>query len=118
MHFYRAHVLCCAGTGCTSSKSLDIISNFEKYIKENQLENEVKVIKTGCFGLCAEGPIVVVYPEGTMYVRVSPADVKNRNQCTFRILILLDYLLQLFFFCIRASATTFTHMLPPKILAC
>lgn len=77
MHFYRAHVLCCAGTGCTSSKSLDIISNFEKYIKENQLENEVKVIKTGCFGLCAEGPIVVVYPEGTMYVRVSPADVKE-----------------------------------------
>ena len=77
MHFYRAHVLCCAGTGCTSSKSLDIISNFEKYIKENQLENEVKVIKTGCFGLCAEGPIVVVYPEGTMYVRVSLADVKE-----------------------------------------
>ncbi|HBN84593.1 MAG TPA: NADH-quinone oxidoreductase subunit F [Clostridiales bacterium] len=77
MQIFRAHVLCCAGTGCTSSKSLQIIDEFEKHIKDNHIDDEVKVIKTGCFGLCAEGPIVVIYPEGTMYVRVAPEDVKE-----------------------------------------
>lgn len=75
MDLYRAHVLVCCGTGCTSSQSPRIIQNFEEQLADNNISNEVKVVKTGCFGLCAEGPIVVVYPEGVMYFRVSPEDV-------------------------------------------
>ena len=77
MHIYRAHVLVCAGTGCTSSKSEEIIKEFDVYLKSEGVENEVKVVKTGCFGLCAQGPIVVVYPEGAMYTMVQPEDVKE-----------------------------------------
>ncbi|NLT11511.1 MAG: NADH-quinone oxidoreductase subunit NuoF [Clostridiaceae bacterium] len=75
MELYRAHVLVCCGTGCTSSNSDQIITQFDKLLPENNIEKEVKVVKTGCFGLCAEGPIVVVYPEGVMYYRVDPKDV-------------------------------------------
>ena len=75
MDLYRAHVLVCAGTGCTSAKSPQIMMNFETELLEKGLSKEVKVVKTGCFGLCAEGPIVVVYPEGVMYYRVGPEDV-------------------------------------------
>jgi NADH:ubiquinone oxidoreductase subunit F (NADH-binding)/(2Fe-2S) ferredoxin len=75
MDIFRAHVLVCCGTGCTSSKSTEIIANLEAGIFKNHLEREIKVVKTGCFGLCAEGPIMVVYPEGVMYYRVSPEDV-------------------------------------------
>ncbi len=75
MDLYRAHVLVCAGTGCTSAKSPQIMMNFETELLEKGLAKEVKIVKTGCFGLCAEGPIVVVYPEGVMYYRVSPEDV-------------------------------------------
>jgi NADH:ubiquinone oxidoreductase subunit F (NADH-binding)/(2Fe-2S) ferredoxin/NAD-dependent dihydropyrimidine dehydrogenase PreA subunit len=75
MDLYRAHVLVCSGTGCTSAKSLQIIDNLEKELTEQGLNKEVKVVKTGCFGLCAEGPIMVVYPEGVMYFRISPEDV-------------------------------------------
>ena len=75
MDLYRAHVLVCSGTGCTSSKSPRIIENMEKELAAKGLAKEVKVVKTGCFGLCAEGPIMVVYPEGVMYYRVSPDDV-------------------------------------------
>lgn len=77
MDLYRAHVLVCCGTGCTSSQSPRIISNFEEQLADHKISNEVKVVKTGCFGLCAEGPIVVVYPEGVMYFRVSPEDVSE-----------------------------------------
>ncbi|HHW31956.1 MAG TPA: NADH-quinone oxidoreductase subunit NuoF [Clostridiaceae bacterium] len=77
MQIYRAHVLVCGGTGCTSSHSEKIIEEFEAQLKNNNLENEVKVIKTGCFGLCAKGPIVVVYPEGAMYGMIKPTDVKE-----------------------------------------
>jgi len=77
MELFRAHVLVCCGTGCTSSNSQKIIEQFDKLLPENGLETEVKVVKTGCFGLCAEGPIVVVYPEGVMYYRVTPADVSE-----------------------------------------
>lgn len=63
MSNYRANVLVCCGTGCTSSNSHKIMENFEKLLPEKGLENEVSVVKTGCFGLCAEGPIVVIYPE-------------------------------------------------------
>ena len=77
MQIYRSHVLVCAGTGCTSSKSGLIIEEFSEHLKKNDLENEVQVIKTGCFGLCAQGPIVVIYPEGSMYTMVTPEDVKE-----------------------------------------
>ena len=77
MQFYRSHVLVCAGTGCTSSGSAVLFDEFEQRLKDAGIENEVKVVKTGCFGLCAEGPIVVVYPEGAMYCRVTMADVQE-----------------------------------------
>ncbi len=75
MDIYRAHVLCCGGTGCTSSGSAQLIQRFEEKIKENGLDKEVKVIRTGCFGLCEAGPVVIVYPEGTFYSRVKVDDV-------------------------------------------
>jgi len=77
VEIYRAHVLVCSGTGCTSSNSGKILVELEEQLKKNNLQNEVKVVKTGCFGLCAEGPIVVVYPEGAMYTMVQPEDVKE-----------------------------------------
>ena len=77
MDMVRGHVLCCAGTGCTSSGSLAIAEEMEKQLKANGLENEIKVIKTGCFGLCALGPIMVVYPEGAFYSRIEVEDVKE-----------------------------------------
>jgi len=70
------HILVCSGTGCTSSKALNIIENLNKLIKEENLEN-VKVIKTGCFGLCAKGPIIVIRPEDTFYALVTPEDVED-----------------------------------------
>lgn len=75
MDFVRSHILVCGGTGCTSSGSEKIIAEFQKQLASNDLDREVKVIKTGCFGLCALGPIVVVYPEGAFYSMVKPEDV-------------------------------------------
>ena len=72
---YRCHVKICGGTGCTSSGSDKVAKAFETQIMAADLENEVKVIRTGCFGLCALGPIVVVYPEGSFYSMVKPEDV-------------------------------------------
>ena len=72
---YRSHVLVCGGTGCTSSNSAAIIEALESEIKKHGLENEVKVVRTGCFGLCARGPIMVVYPGGSYYSLVKPEDV-------------------------------------------
>ena len=72
---YRSHVLVCGGTGCTSSGSERIITALEREIKENGLSDEIKVIKTGCFGLCALGPIMIVYPEGAFYSMVKPEDI-------------------------------------------
>jgi len=77
MNIYRSHVLICGGTGCTSSGSVKLQEEFEARLKENGLENEVKLVQTGCFGLCALGPIVVVYPEGAFYSRVELSDVKD-----------------------------------------
>ncbi len=71
---YRSHVMICGGTGCTSSGSDKVAAAFEAEIVTAGLENEVKVIRTGCFGLCALGPIVVIYPEGTFYSMVKPED--------------------------------------------
>lgn len=72
---YRSHVLVCGGTGCTSSGSEQIVSTLEYEIAKQGLEQEVKVIKTGCFGLCALGPIMIVYPEGSFYSMVQPEDI-------------------------------------------
>ena len=77
MDMVRAHVLCCGGTGCTSSGSEDIIKEMEAQLKANGLDKEIKVVKTGCFGLCALGPIMIVYPEGAFYSRVKVEDVKE-----------------------------------------
>ncbi len=72
---YRSHILVCGGTGCTSSGSQLIIDELEKQLAQNSLSDEIKVIKTGCFGLCALGPIMIVYPEGCFYSRVTPEDM-------------------------------------------
>ena len=77
MNLVRSHILVCTGTGCSSSNSLKIIDAFEEELRLQEMDREVKVIKTGCFGLCAMGPIVMIYPEGACYTRVSPADVKE-----------------------------------------
>ena len=73
----RANVLCCAGTGCTASKSDEIFNNFNEELKKLGLDEEVKVIKTGCFGLCQKGPIVAIYPDKTFYCHVKPEDVER-----------------------------------------
>ena len=75
MDLYRAHVRVCGGTGCTSSGSAQLIERFEEQLKEKGIDKEVKVIRTGCFGLCEAGPVVIVYPEGTFYSRVKVEDV-------------------------------------------
>ena len=72
---YRSHVLVCGGTGCTSSHSNEIIEKLESEIAAKGLQDEIKVIKTGCFGLCALGPIMIVYPEGCFYSEVTVEDV-------------------------------------------
>ncbi len=72
---YRSHVLVCGGTGCTSSNSQKIIDTMNAELKAKGLENEVQVIRTGCFGLCALGPIMIVYPEGCFYSEVKVEDV-------------------------------------------
>ncbi|MBR2924005.1 MAG: NADH-quinone oxidoreductase subunit NuoF [Clostridia bacterium] len=75
MDLYRAHVLVCGGTGCTSSGSNELIKRFEEQIAKHGLDKEVKVVRTGCFGLCEAGPVVIVYPEGTFYSRIKVEDV-------------------------------------------
>ena len=73
----RSQVLICGGTGCTSSGSKKIQEQFQENIKAYGLEGEIKLVQTGCFGLCALGPVVIVYPEGTFYSQVKPEDVKE-----------------------------------------
>lgn len=70
------HILICHGTGCTSSKSPQILENFRKILKEKNIDN-VRVIMTGCFGLCAKGPIVIIRPEDTFYAMVTPDDCEE-----------------------------------------
>ena len=71
----RSHVLVCGGTGCHSNNSAAIKKEFETLVKERGLENDVSVVGTGCFGLCAVGPIVIVYPEGAFYSGMKVEDV-------------------------------------------
>ena len=77
MELVRSHILVCGGTGCASSGSENIIAAFESELKANGLDSEVKVIRTGCFGLCERGPIVIVYPEGSFYSHVAVEDCKE-----------------------------------------
>ncbi|HWT26659.1 MAG TPA: NADH-quinone oxidoreductase subunit NuoF [Mobilitalea sp.] len=72
---YRSHVLVCGGTGCTSSGSTKIIETLHTEINKNGLKDEVAVVQTGCHGLCALGPIMIIYPEATFYSLVKPEDV-------------------------------------------
>ncbi|MBR6406836.1 MAG: 4Fe-4S binding protein [Lachnospiraceae bacterium] len=73
----RSQVLICGGTGCTSSGSPKLQAEFEKQLELNGLSDEIKLVRTGCFGLCALGPVVIVYPDGTFYSRVEEKDVQE-----------------------------------------
>ena len=73
---YRKQVLVCGGTGCTSSHSMKVIEQLETSLKENHID-DVIVVKTGCFGLCALGPIMIVYPEGAFYAQMTPEHAKT-----------------------------------------
>lgn len=75
MDFYRSHVLVCAGTGCTASGSLSIFDVLNEEIAKSGMQKEIKVVKTGCFGLCEVGPIMIVYPEGAFYSRIKDGDI-------------------------------------------
>ena len=74
---YKSTVLICGGTGCHSNHSDEIYQELIAQIDKNSLKEDVLVVKTGCFGLCAVGPVVIVYPEGTFYCEVKPADVEE-----------------------------------------
>ncbi len=74
---YRSHVLICNGTGCTASKSPELMARLEKELAAKGIEKEVKIVKTGCFGLCEKGPILVIYPEGATYCHVKPDDIEE-----------------------------------------
>ena len=71
----RSHVLICGGTGCTSSGSIALRNALEKELEAKELTQEIKIVLTGCFGLCALGPVMIVYPEGTFYSMVKPEDI-------------------------------------------
>ena len=73
----RSHVLICGGTGCTSSGSVEVREAMAKELELAGLSDEVKIVQTGCFGLCANGPIMIIYPEGTFYSHVKVDDVKE-----------------------------------------
>ncbi|MCL2820003.1 MAG: NADH-quinone oxidoreductase subunit NuoF [Oscillospiraceae bacterium] len=77
MELYRSHVLLCAGTGCVASGCHAVSDAFEAELKAVGLEKEVKVVHTGCFGLCALGPIMIIYPEGSFYAQVKAEDCKE-----------------------------------------
>ncbi len=74
---YKMHILVCGGTGCRASSSKSIINRMEECLKERNLEDEVQVIATGCFGFCEKGPIVKIMPDNTFYVQVKPEDAEE-----------------------------------------
>ena len=74
---FRSHVLVCGGTGCHSNHSEEIIKEFNNLIVSQGLEKDVQVVRTGCFGLCAVGPVVIIYPEGAFYSKVQVSDVEE-----------------------------------------
>ena len=75
MDLIRSHVMVCGGTNCSSSASGEIIREFERQIAEKGLDKEIKVVRTGCFGMCEAGPVVIVYPEGAFYARMTVENV-------------------------------------------
>ena len=75
MELFRSHILICGGTGCTSSGSAQLLKRSEELLEQNGLTKEIKLVHTGCFGLCEAGPVVIVYPEGAFYSRVTPEDI-------------------------------------------
>ncbi len=77
MESYRRHVLVCAGAGCISSGCKEVERNLISELQSHRLDNEIKVIQTGCIGSCDLGPVIVVYPEGVFYERVKAQDVKG-----------------------------------------
>ena len=74
---FEREILVCGGTGCVSSESFDIANSLETEIKSKGLSDKIQVIKTGCFGFCEKGPIVLVQPDNVFYIQVKPADVKE-----------------------------------------
>ena len=77
MALVRAHVLVCTGTGCVASGSRQVIAKLNEELKAQGLDKEVKVVETGCQGFCEQGPLVIIYPEGTFYTHVHEEDVKE-----------------------------------------
>ena len=73
----KREILCCGGTGCHASNSQDLMANLNALIKEHCLQDDVKVVQTGCFGFCAQGPIVKIMPDNVFYVQVMPEDAKE-----------------------------------------
>ncbi len=90
---YRNQILVCGGTGCTSNSSRAVIDELHKQIAAKGLDNDVEVIMTGCFGLCAEGPIMIVYPDGTFYTHVKADDVDEILESHIKKGVLVDRLL-------------------------
>jgi len=74
---YKMHLLVCGGTGCTASQSHNIVENLHAELKAQNLQDDVQVILTGCFGFCEKGPIVKVMPDNTFYTEVKPEDAKE-----------------------------------------
>ena len=74
---YRAHILVCGGTGCTSSGSEQVITALERELRKAGLDREVCVVRTGCHGLCTLGPVMIVYPDDILYAMVKPEDVNE-----------------------------------------
>ena len=74
---YKMHILVCGGTGCKSSLSDSIVENLRAELEHHNLEDEVQVIMTGCFGFCEQGPIVKMMPDNTFYVKVQPNDARE-----------------------------------------
>ncbi|MGE5620137.1 MAG: NAD(P)H-dependent oxidoreductase subunit E, partial [Sphingomonadaceae bacterium] len=73
--FYRAHVLTCAGSGCKASGSAQVMTELDAEVRRRGLQDEVKLVQTGCRGFCAMGPVMMIYPEGIFYCLVQPEDV-------------------------------------------
>lgn len=74
---FEKEIMICAGTGCISSKSTVLIESLEEELEKNGLRGKINLVSTGCFGLCAQGPIVIIYPEGVFYHQVQPKDAKK-----------------------------------------
>lgn len=74
---YKMHILVCGGTGCRASQAEQIVDDLKTELKNNNLQNEVKVVTTGCFGFCEKGPVIKVVPDNTFYTQVTPVDVKD-----------------------------------------